>query len=528
MGKLATIRVAIEGNSTKLVKAMKKAEARTQKFKKLATKSFVGITSAAKKLATGGALALAGFATVAIKNFLDVGEQLDKMSKKTGLSVEALGELKFAAEQSGASIDTIEKAAKRMASTIFDASRGTLESVEALTALGLTADDLAGKAPEAQFQLLADALGGVSDASTKAALAQDIFGKSGTELLPLFAEGAEGMAALRQQARDLGIVMSGEAAAGAAGFNDSLNELKQAALGAFTGFASKLLPKLSEFARFLVSKKPEVIDFFTKIKEKATPFFLAFKSGVETIFPVIKGLFDFIVNNKPVLIAVIVAIGAAIVLSLGPVSLAVVAVVGIIALIGLFKDNMGAIRDFFIGAWELIKNAFRNAAAFIENVYRSKFGWLLPAGPLIKGLLFLRDNWRTIWGVIQGIIERVAGRIRSIISGITSSVQNALDAIQRVRDAASSVTSGISGAVKSIIPGLAEGGNVQRGGSAVVGERGPELLNLPRGAQVTPLARGGGGRTTTVNLNFYGDVLTNEDFKEVVNTAVLELQRRGN
>ena len=62
--------------------------------------------------------------------------------------------------------------------------------------------------------------------------------------------------------------------------------------------------------------------------------------------------------------------------------------------------------------------------------------------------------------------------------------------------------------------GLAEGGNVQRGGMVKVGERGPELLNLPRGAQVTPLARGGGGRATTVNLNFYGDVLTNEDFDE--------------
>ena len=47
-------------------------------------------------------------------------------------------------------------------------------------------------------------------------------------------------------------------------------------------------------------------------------------------------------------------------------------------------------------------------------------------------------------------------------------------------------------------------------------------------AQVTPLARGGGGRTTTVNLNFYGDVLTNEDFDERINTARNEFKRRGN
>jgi hypothetical protein len=35
---------------------------------------------------------------------------------------------------------------------------------------------------------------------------------------------------------------------------------------------------------------------------------------------------------------------------------------------------------------------------------------------------------------------------------------------------------------------LADGGNIYRGGAAIVGEAGPELLNLPRGASVTPLS----------------------------------------
>ena len=154
------------------------------------------------------------------------------------------------------------------------------------------------------------------------------------------------MAALRQQAQDLGIVMSTDAAAGAASFNDSLNEIKSAALGVFKGFASQLLPKLAEFARFLVSKKPEIVAFFTGIKEALTPFFNAFKSGVAVIFPILRELFKFIFTNKPILIAAFVAIGAMpSPIALGPVSLAVVAIVGIITIIGYLRDNSDKLKE---------------------------------------------------------------------------------------------------------------------------------------------------------------------------------------
>jgi hypothetical protein len=55
----------------------------------------------------------------------------------------------------------------------------------------------------------------------------------------------------------------------------------------------------------------------------------------------------------------------------------------------------------------------------------------------------------------------------------------------------------------SFFPGMATGGTVTTSGMALVGERGPELLSLPRGAQVTPLTgtNSGGGGNTTVNVS---------------------------
>lgn len=62
----------------------------------------------------------------------------------------------------------------------------------------------------------------------------------------------------------------------------------------------------------------------------------------------------------------------------------------------------------------------------------------------------------------------------------------------------------------SAVPGLAEGGTVISGGATLVGERGPELLNLPQGARVTPLEKAGGG-DVTIHINFNGPIQASED-----------------
>ena len=81
--------------------------------------------------------------------------------------------------------------------------------------------------------------------------------------------------------------------------------------------------------------------------------------------------------------------------------------------------------------------------------------------------------------------------------------------------------------VVSGIPGFQSGVQNFRGGMALVGERGPELVNLPRGSDVIPSGRGGSSMTTVVNMNFYGDIY-GDDFDRRVNEARLRWERAGN
>jgi hypothetical protein len=166
------------------------------------------------------------------------------MSARTGLAVEALSELKHAAEQSGSSIEALEKGVRTMQRVLTEARGGSQSANETLARLGLSIDALAGLNPEQQFLAIADALARVEDPTTRAALAMKVFGKSGTSLLPLLAGGAAGIADLREEARRLGLTIDGESAAAAERLGDELATLwKQVKAGAFA-IGAALAPTL--------------------------------------------------------------------------------------------------------------------------------------------------------------------------------------------------------------------------------------------------------------------------------------------
>ncbi len=205
------------GVSDRLTAALKRAERKLKAFGE-------SVRSLGLRLAGLGGAALAPLAG-AVKLFSSAGDILDKMSLRTGVSVEALSELGFAAEQSGADLQTLENGVRVMQRTLNDADRGLATAQDALADLGLAADDLRGLSPEQQFKTLAEAISRIEDPSKRAAVAMQVFGRAGTKLLPLIEGGVDGIEALQAQARSLGLTISTETAKDAALLNDTMNIL---------------------------------------------------------------------------------------------------------------------------------------------------------------------------------------------------------------------------------------------------------------------------------------------------------------
>lgn len=213
-----------------------------------------------KKIAGLGAAITAPFAA-ALATFAKVGDALDKMASRTGVSVEALSELTFAAEQSGASGEVLERGIKGMQRSIVDLGRGLSTQKDAFGALGLTFEDLKDLSPEEQFTLIADRVSKIKDPTQRAARAMQVFGKSGQELVPLLAGGAAGIARLREEAAALGLTIDTKTAKSAAAFTDAMNVLKLQTKVAAVNIGAALAPALIKVLDVLSLVGAKVIEF---------------------------------------------------------------------------------------------------------------------------------------------------------------------------------------------------------------------------------------------------------------------------
>ncbi len=218
---------------------------------KSAQKSISGwgtsVRSAGLKVAGAGVAAVTGFLGFA-KTFADAGSELVDMSQRTGMSVEALSELGYAADQSGADMETLEGGVKKMQKAIGDVAGGNKDTERSFDMLGISMEDLKGKTPDEQLTMFGEALSKIQDPLVKNNLAMDVFGKTGTKLLPMFEGGAAGMAALREEAKRLGLAWDTDTAKSAEAFGDAISTVWKLIKMVSISIGGALLPDMKQLA----------------------------------------------------------------------------------------------------------------------------------------------------------------------------------------------------------------------------------------------------------------------------------------
>jgi hypothetical protein len=109
-----------------------------------------------------------------------------------------------------------------MQKLLAEAAGGSKSANETLSELGLTVAQLVNLQPDQQFELFAQRISQIQNPAKRTAIALELFGKSGAQLLPLLNTGAGGIRALREQARKLGLTMGTADAQAAEEFGDAL------------------------------------------------------------------------------------------------------------------------------------------------------------------------------------------------------------------------------------------------------------------------------------------------------------------
>ena len=242
--------VGVQDNTKRGVQTIEK------RFKAMSQRLAKASRQAATAAATIGAPLV-----LAARQFAKAGDQLHKMSKRTGITVEELSKLKFAAEQSGTDIDQLSQAIFRANRRIGNATTETGPAKRALDELGLSAKELTKLDASTQFNVLVDSLNGVANEARRSQLGFEIFGDNWRQLQPLISSGTGEIKKLKEQAEALGITMSTDMANKAAELNDSFNSLGNQFKAIAVEAGSALAPALTSMANSMIPVVRQVIEW---------------------------------------------------------------------------------------------------------------------------------------------------------------------------------------------------------------------------------------------------------------------------
>jgi hypothetical protein len=175
----------------------------------------------------GGVAAGISFGAL-INQALQAASALNDTAIKTGISIDALQRLQFAAGLSGGSLENVSGAVGRMQKALITAGEGSKEATEALNRLGLSANQILALSPDKQFEAIAVAIAAIEDPAARTTAAMALFGKSGAELVPTLVAIGTNSEEINAQLSAIGGPVSAEAIAKVDTLGDQLDILKTA------------------------------------------------------------------------------------------------------------------------------------------------------------------------------------------------------------------------------------------------------------------------------------------------------------
>ena len=279
---------------------LKKIQGNTDKLREKMSR----LTGGLKKV--GGALTAVG-ATVGVvggailrgaNQVAEMGDRIDKMSQKIGMSRESFQEWDYILSQNGGNIDSLQMGFKTLTTQIGMAGKGTKESVAMFKQLGVSVKDNNGnlRKQDDVFNDTITALQKMGETTERDVIAQKLFGRSFIEVKPLLNQSAEAIDKLRKKANDMGLILSKEDVDNARDFKDTMDTFTRFFQAKFATVMMKLMPEFSKALEDIMAfgkENQEVFDSigtaFSFIITKALPATIKLFVGLANILQAIGG-----------------------------------------------------------------------------------------------------------------------------------------------------------------------------------------------------------------------------------------------
>ena len=385
-----------------------------------------------------GASVIAGTVAVGgIKKFADgiasAGDRVDKMSQKIGLSRKGFQEWDFIMSQNGMSIDTLKMGMKTLVNSATQAAAGAGKGAENFKLLGISVKGSGGKMKDQEtlFNEAVKKLQAMKDGTDKARIANELFGRSGSEMMPLLNGQAGSVDDLRKKYKEYGMGLSDAAVDAAVKYTDLKDQISRSMSGIAAEIGGEVLPIIVQALEGFTKRLPEIRKTIKGVIGTVKPFIpLIMKLAVAlpvagVAFGGVMMVVGKLMKWVPLLVKGFKAVKLAVAGVSGPVGIAVAVIILLIAFfVKLYKSNE-KFRDKVQEIWGKLKEIFSRVGEAIMKVitriqksFSEKFGEDMDTDfldEILVGVEALADGIIKFLDVILEIWEEHGDEIMEIV-----------------------------------------------------------------------------------------------------------------
>ena len=435
-----------------------------------------------------GASAAVGGSILAVgKSTADYAGDMYDMARGAGIGVEAFQKLAYAGRMSGVETEKLSASLVKFDRMVAEATGGNKTYMQTFEDLGIKIKDSAGnlRQPNEIFEDVADIFHNTEDGIGKTALAVELFGKSGADLIPMLNDGKAGLKAFYAEAERLGLALSNEMIAKGDAFSDQLENIGEQVKGVKLQLGAALIPALSAATEKIskvidkitkwVQENPElaatigniamttgkwiailgtaaiaigsvafILQFrkaFRAMSDAVTIGISIFKNIKNTFLVVDKAMKGYTKTQKLATVATKLFNKA---LKANPILTIISLIIALGAVVYSVIKNWDKIAAWFKKLWDAIVGIFKAAWEAIKKVWSTVTGWFsnlwggikAGAGKAWEGIKNTinkaREGVQKAWGSVKGWFSNLWGNVKSGISNAWGGIKDWFSNLQPV------------------------------------------------------------------------------------------------
>lgn len=360
-------------------------------------------------------------------------DDLNTLSKVTGIGTDQLQMYKLAAEQVDVSVEAMARSNQILKKNMLSASEGGSQA-DYFKKLGISVKDSNGNLRDSNevFQEAIQKLGKMKNETERDAIAMKLFGKSASELNPLIEDGGETYARVAKMMKENGLnVVDQKTLDNANKFNDSISDIKTIAGAALQSIGTQLAAYLAPALSKVVEWVGKIAGYLTNLSPKVLTIIAVVGGIVAAIAPalLIAGKFAMAIGAISNAMALF---GVSTTIALGPLALIVGAIAAVIAVgVLLYKNwdkimaRLNGLKAGFVKVWTGIKTKtvamVNSMKAGVTNAFNSIKAKASAVWSAIKNAI--TNPIKTAVATVKNLLSRIKNFFPISVGKIFSGMQ---------------------------------------------------------------------------------------------------------